>query len=97
MPAQHAIPDRVKRAAPKTARVDREKIRHAIEHLARSFVRKREQQDVARIDPVLDQVRDAISQRARLPAARARDDKQRTGGAVTAASCCRSAPRRNRY
>ena len=79
MPAQHAIPDRMKRAAPKAARIHRQQIRHAIEHLPRGFIRKRKQQDIARVDPVLEQIRHAIGQRARLPAARAGDDQERPG------------------
>ncbi len=79
MPAQHAISDRMKRAAPKSARVHRQQIRDAIEHLARGFVRKSEQQDIARVDAVLEQIRDAIGEGARLPAARAGDDQERTG------------------
>ncbi len=51
----------------------------AIEHLARGFVRESEQQDIARVDAVLEQVRDAIGERARLPAARAGDDQERPG------------------
>ena len=78
MPAQHSISDRVKRAAPEPAGIHRQKIRDAIEHLPRGLVRESEQQDIARVDPVLEQISDAISQRARLPAARAGDDQQRT-------------------
>ena len=77
MPAQHPIPDRVKGSAPESARVHRQKIRHAIEHLPRGFVRESEQQDIARIDAVLEQIGDAIGQRARLAAARAGDHQQR--------------------
>ena len=72
VPAQHAVADGMKRPAPEPARVDREEIRDAIEHLARGFVGEGEEQDVARIDAVLEQVGDAISQGARLAASRRR-------------------------
>ena len=77
VPAQHPISDRVKGAAPEPARVHRQKIRDAIEHLPRGLVRESEQQDVARVDSVLEQIGHAIRQRARLPAARAGDHQQR--------------------
>ena len=52
--AQHPVTDRVKCAAPKSAGIDRQQIRDAIEHLPRGFVREREQQNVARINSVLE-------------------------------------------
>ena len=97
VPAQHAIADGMKCAAPKSAGIDRQQIGDAIEHLARGFVREGEQQNVARVDPVLEQIGDAISERARFARARARDDEQRSGRRghrrVVAAH---SAPPRNR-
>ena len=76
--AQHPVADGMKRPAPESARVDREEICDAIEHLARGFVGEGEEQDVARIDAVLEQVGDAIRQGARLAGAGAGDDQQRT-------------------
>ena len=77
VPAQHPIADRMKRAAPEPAGIDRQKVGDAVEHLARGFVGEGEQQDVARIDAVLEQVGDAIGERARLAGAGAGDDEQR--------------------
>ena len=79
MAPQHSVSDRVKRPAPKPARIDRQQIRDAIEHLPRGFVGKGEQQDVSRIDSVFEQISDPVSKRARLPRARARDDQKRAG------------------
>ena len=79
VPAQHPIADRVKCAAPNPAGIDRQQIRDAIEHLPRGLVREREQQNISRIDSVLEQIRDAISERARFSRARAGDDEQRPG------------------
>ena len=78
VPPQHSIPDRMKGAAPKPAGVDREQIRDAIQHLARGFVREGEEENVPRVDSVFEQIRHAISERARLAATRARDDKKRS-------------------
>ena len=44
---------------------------------AGGFVREGEQQNISRIDPVLEQVGHAIGERARLARARAGDDKER--------------------
>ena len=44
----------------RAARIDRQLIRDAPEHFTCSFVREREQQNISRIDPVLEQVRHAI-------------------------------------
>ena len=79
MPAQDPVSHRVKRPAPKSTRIDGQQIRDAIEHLPGGFVGEGEQQNISRIDSVLEQVRHAIGERARLPRARARDDKQRAG------------------
>ena len=69
----------MKRPTPKPAGIDRQQIRDAIEHLSRGFVREREQQNISRIDPVLEQVGYAIGKRARFTGARAGDDQQRPG------------------
>ena len=76
VPAQHAVANGVKRSAPKAARVHRQQVRDPIEHLARGFIRESKEQNISRIDPVLEQVSDAICQRPRLAAARARDHEQ---------------------
>ena len=76
VPAEHPVSDRVKRAAPEPTRIHRQEIRHAVEHLARGLVRESEEQDVARINPVLEQIRHAIRERPRLAAPRARDHQQ---------------------
>src|SRR4029453_19676426 len=53
MPAQYPISDRVECPAPKSARIDRQQIRNPIEHLPGGFVGEREQQNISRIDSVL--------------------------------------------
>ena len=88
MPAQHPVADGMKRPAPESARVHRQEIGDPIEHLARGFVGEGEEQDVARIDAILEQVGDAISQGARLAAARAGDDQQRTRRRGHRRDCC---------
>ena len=54
MTPQHSIADRMKCSTPKSARVDRQQVRHAIQHLARGFVGESEQQNVSRVDPILE-------------------------------------------
>ena len=64
-------------SAPESARIHRQQIRDAIQHFAGCFVREREQQNISRIDPVLEQVRHAIREGARFSRARAGDHKDR--------------------
>ncbi len=45
MPPQHPVADGVKRPAPKPARIDRQQIRHPIQHLPRRLVREGQQQE----------------------------------------------------
>jgi hypothetical protein len=52
-PAQHSITNRVKRPAPNSACVDRQQIGDAIEHLSRGLIRERQQQNIPRINSVL--------------------------------------------
>ena len=56
MSAQHSIADGMKGSAPKSTRIERQQIGNPIEHLPRSFIREGEQENIARIDPVLEQV-----------------------------------------
>ena len=65
--------------APEPAGIHRQQIRDAIEHFAGCFVREREQQNISRIDPIFEQVRDAIRKGARFARARAGDHKDRAG------------------
>jgi hypothetical protein len=78
MPSQHAVADGMKSPAPESAGIDREQVGHAIEHLARGFIREGEKKDVARVDAVLEQVSDAISEGARFARASPGDDEQRS-------------------
>jgi len=64
---------------PQAGNVVWEKVGHAIEHFARSFVREREEENIRWRDAVLQQVGDAINQRPRFAAARTRNDERRTG------------------
>src|SRR5207244_6109349 len=77
--AEDPISHRVERPTPKSAGIDRQQIRNAIEHLSRGFVREGEKQDIPRIDSVLEQISYAISERARLPRACPGDHEQWTG------------------
>src|SRR5438552_5479639 len=67
----------MKGAAPETARIDWQQVHDTVEHLAGGFVRESEKEDVARIDSILEQVGDAISQGARLAGAGAGNDEKR--------------------
>ena len=66
-------------SAPESARIHRQQIRDAIQHFAGCFIREREQQNISRIDPVLEQVRHAIREGSRFSRARSRDHKDRSG------------------
>ncbi len=79
MPAQNPVPYRMECPTPESAGVDRQQIRDAIQHFAGCFVREREQQNISRIDPVLEQVRHAIRKRASFAGACAIDHKDRSG------------------
>ena len=78
VPPQHAVADGMKRPAPEPAGVDREQIGDAVEHLAGGLVREGEEEDVARVDALLEQVGDAIGEGARLARAGPGDDEQRS-------------------
>ncbi len=79
VPAQNPIAYRVECSAPQPARVHREQVGDAIQHFAGGFVRKREQQNISWIDPVLEQVRHAIRESARFTRAGAGDHKDGAG------------------
>jgi hypothetical protein len=79
MPAQNPISNRMKRPTPESAGIDRQQIRDAAQHFPRSFVGECEKQNVARIDPVFEQVSYAIRQSARLSRASAGNDKDGAG------------------
>ena len=78
MPAQNPVSYRMECATPKPAGIDRQQIRDAAQHFSRGFVRECEKQNISGINPVFEQVRDAISERACFPRARASDHKERT-------------------
>ena len=79
MSAQNPVSNRVECPAPQSAGIHRQQIRDAIQHFAGCFVREREQQNISRIDPVLEQVRHAIREGARFSRACAGDHKDRSG------------------
>ena len=79
MPSQNPISHRMECSTPKSAGIDWQQIRDAIQHFTGSFVREREQQNISRIDPVLEQVRHAIREGARFSGASASDHKDRAG------------------
>ena len=74
--AKQAIADRVKGAAPDAARVDGHQLLDAAEHLAGGLVGESQQEDVLRIDAVLNEARHAVGEGARLSAAGTRDHQQ---------------------
>ena len=76
--SKHAIADGVKRPAPESAGVERQEVGDAVEHLPRGFVGESEEEDVSRVDAVLEQVGDAVGEGARLARAGAGDDEKRT-------------------
>ena len=75
--AQDAMADRVKRAAPKPGSVAADQVLHALHHLAGCLVGESQQQDAIDRDSLLEQVRHAVGQRARLARARAREHQRR--------------------
>ena len=76
--AEQAIADRVERAAPDATGIDGDELLDAAQHLAGSLVGEGQQQDVLRIDAILDEPRHAVGEGARLAAAGAGDDQQRS-------------------
>ncbi len=77
--AEDAIADGVEGAAPEAGEIVRDQRGDALEHLARGLIRKGEEQDARGADAVLDEVGDAIGQRAGLAAAGAGDDQRGAG------------------
>src|SRR5205814_8563993 len=77
VPAQNTVSYRMKCSAPESAGIDRQQIRDTIQHFPRSFIREREKQNVARIDPVFEQVSYSISERPGFSRARAGNHKDR--------------------
>jgi hypothetical protein len=77
--AQDPIADMMERAAPNRRDIRRQQVLDAPQHLFGGFVGERQEQDPPRRHTVLDQPRHAIRQRARLAAARARNDQHRPG------------------
>ena len=88
VPAQHAVADGMKRSAPESARVDRQKFATRSSIWRAALFVNVSSKDVARIDPVLEQVGDAIRQGARLARAGAGDDQQRTRRRRHRRDCC---------
>src|SRR5207237_2544958 len=75
--AEKAVADRVERPAGNPARVDCDELLDAAQHLARRLVRERQQQDLLRIDTVLDEPRNALGEAPRLAAAGSGDAQTR--------------------
>src|SRR5262249_52464921 len=78
MPTQNPVSDGMECATPKPAGIDREQIRNASEHFARGFIRKRQQQNISWVDPVFEQVSDAIGKGAGLSRSCTCDHEKRT-------------------
>jgi hypothetical protein len=77
VPAEEPVGRRVERAAPDPPRIDGDELLDAREHLAGGLVGEGQQQDVRRIDAVLDQARNAVGEGAGFAAAGAGDDEDR--------------------
>lgn len=77
MPAEDFVADGMEGAAPKALGAVGQEVGNALQHFARGLVGEGQQENVGRLDPVFEQVGDAIGQRARLAAARAGDDEHR--------------------
>ena len=80
MTPQNPVADRVEGPAPNAVGVRTEQLGDAPGHFPRRFVGESEQQDLPRLDPVLQQPRHAVGQRARLAAARPGDDQRGAAG-----------------
>ena len=78
MPAENAIADGMKRAAPQAGEVVGQKVRHAVEHLAGGLVSEGEQEDILGQNAGLEKKVDPVSEGARFPAPGAGDDQCRT-------------------
>ena len=78
MGAEDAVAYGVKGAAPEAKSAIGEEGFHPLQHLPGGFVGESEEEDLGRGDAMLQQVGHAVGERARLAAARARDDE---GGA----------------
>ncbi len=76
---EHAGADGMKGAAPKLAQLVAEQIGHAPHHFAGGLVGERQQQNPVGGDALLQQIGDAIGERARLARTRAGDDERRAG------------------
>ena len=87
-PAQQPVRGRVEGPAVHGAARAPDQPFGAAEHLLRGATREREEQDALRTDAALEQVRDAIHERAGLARPRARDDQQRAVRVRTAAFNC---------
>ncbi len=77
--AQNPRADGMKRATPKRAQFVAEQIADAPHHFAGGLVGEREQQNAVGGNPLLQQICDAIRERARLARTRAGDDERRAG------------------
>ena len=79
LPAENAISHRVEGAAPEAAEIVRHEVGDPLDHLARGFVGKSEQQDAGGAHAILHQVGHAVGERARLAAAGPGDDERGAG------------------
>ena len=86
--AQNAIANRVERSAPERRHFLPEQLRHAPHHFLCRLVREREEQNPVGRDPLFQQIRHPVGERARLARARPAMTREGPGGEVTTASCC---------
>ena len=80
MPAQNAVADRVKCAAPERRNIAAEQIGHTPHHFSCRFVREREQQDAVGGNALFQQEGHPISEGACFARAGSGDDQGRSGG-----------------
>src|SRR5262249_5811084 len=74
-PAEDDVRERVERTARDLLAAGPDQRGRAPEHLLSGLPGEREEEDLARVHPRLDEARDAVDERARLPAPGARDDE----------------------
>ena len=79
MTAEHAVSDGMECATPKSAGINWQKIHDAIKHLSGGLIRKREEENISRVDSVLEQISDPVSKGAGFTAARTGNNEERTG------------------
>ena len=77
---ERAVAERVERAAPEPGRLDAGEVLHAVQHFLGGLVGEGEEEDLAGLHALGEQVGDAVGEGAGLAGAGAGEDEQRSGG-----------------